>query len=215
MLLAWSIVRWGEDGPEVNVPVGQVFNMRWDPARLGTVGVRLPGPAGWYPGRLKPGLVLIEASKCLLSSDIVRHCLEPPRSKGVKVMEGGRSLVTSLWDPVGLWRPSKALELTGRVELSVWVSSMWTSFCLCPTDLADGEGEQPLLREPQALGDFSWPFEVGSLELEGFLAEVVTGHFGVCHWSVWCMVLGHSMDGLGAAALGEDCFITLGCLACW
>ena len=57
MLLAWSTVRWGEDGPEVNMPVGQVLDTWWDPARLGTVGVRLPGPAAGYPGRLKPRLV--------------------------------------------------------------------------------------------------------------------------------------------------------------
>ena len=37
--------------------VGQVLDTWLDPARLGTVGVRLLGPAGGYPGRLKPGLV--------------------------------------------------------------------------------------------------------------------------------------------------------------
>ena len=62
-------------------------------------------------------------------------------------MEGGRSSVPSLWDPVGLQRPSKALELMGRVELSVWLPSVQTSFHLCPTDSADGEGERPHLQE--------------------------------------------------------------------
>ena len=57
-------------------------------------------------------------------------------------MEGGSSSVTLLWESVGLQRPSNTLELTGRVELSVWVSSVQTSFHLHPTDLADGEGEQ-------------------------------------------------------------------------
>ena len=56
-LLAWSIVMWGEDGPDVNTPVGQVLDTWWDPARLGTLGVRFPGPATSCPGRLKPGLV--------------------------------------------------------------------------------------------------------------------------------------------------------------
>ena len=63
-------------------------------------------------------------------------------------MEGGSSSVTLLWEPIGLWRPSNTLELMGRVELSVWVSSMWTSFHLHLTDLADGEGEQPHLPGP-------------------------------------------------------------------
>ena len=75
-------------------------------------------------------------------SDLVHHCLGPTRPKEVEVMEGGRGSVPSLWDPVGLQRPSKALELTGRVELSVRLPSMWTSFHLCLTDLVDTEGEQ-------------------------------------------------------------------------
>ena len=141
-------------------------------------------------------------------------------------MEGGRSSVTLLWDPVGLWRVSKVLELTRRVELSVWVSSMQTSFRLCLTDSADGEGEWPHLREPQALGDFSCLLEAGPLELEGFLAEVELGHFGVdvlelrpkLQWGPPLLpehlVLGDSTGRLGVAALGGDCFVTLGCLAC-
>ena len=44
-LLAWSIVRWGKDGPDVNMLAGQVL------------GMRLLGPAAGRPGRLKPGLV--------------------------------------------------------------------------------------------------------------------------------------------------------------
>ena len=57
MLLAQSIVRWGEDGLEVNMPRGQVLNTWWDPARLGTVEVSLRGPTAGYPGRLKFGLM--------------------------------------------------------------------------------------------------------------------------------------------------------------
>ena len=93
----------------------------------------------------------------------------------------------------------KCTGADGRVELSAWVSSVQTSFHLHLTDSADGEGERPHLQELRPLGDFSWSFEVGSLELEGFLAEVESGHFGVdvlelclscsgacpCHWSVW------------------------------
>ena len=71
------------------------------------------------------------------------------------------------------------LELTGRVELSVRLPSMWTSFHLHPTDSVDGEGEQPCLQDPCALGDLSWPFEVGPLELKRFLVEVESGHLGV------------------------------------
>ena len=56
-LLAWSTVRWGEDGPGVSTLVGQVLDTWWDPARLGMLGVRLPRPATSSPGRLKPGLV--------------------------------------------------------------------------------------------------------------------------------------------------------------
>ena len=56
-------------------------------------------------------------------------------------MERGRSSVTSLWDPIELQRSSNALELMGRVELSVQVSSVWTSFHLHLTDSADREGE--------------------------------------------------------------------------
>ena len=56
-LLAWSMVRWGEDGPDVNTPMGQVLDMWWDPVRLGMLGVRLPGPATGCQGRSKPGLV--------------------------------------------------------------------------------------------------------------------------------------------------------------
>ena len=63
-------------------------------------------------------------------------------------MEGGWRSLTSLWDPVGLWKPSNALELMGSVELSVQVSSVWTSFHLHLTDSADGEGEWLCLQEP-------------------------------------------------------------------
>ena len=76
------------------------------------------------------------------------------------------------------------------------------------------------------MGDFSWPFKVGSLELEGFLSEIESMHFGVevlelCPEPLWgpplppeCLVLGDSTDGLGVTAPGGDCFVTLGCLAC-
>ena len=57
MLLAWSIASQGVDGPEVNMPGGQVLDTWWDPAMLGTEGVRLPGPTAGYPGKLKFGLV--------------------------------------------------------------------------------------------------------------------------------------------------------------
>ena len=101
------------------------------------------------------------------------------------------------------------------------------SFHLGPTDSVDWEGEQLCLQEPQALGDFSWLFKVGSLEQEGFLAEVESGHFGVevlelrpeLRWGppfpLECLVLGDPIDGLEVAALGGDCFITSGSLACW
>ena len=65
------------------------------------------------------------------------------------------------------------------MELSAWVSSVWTYFCLCPTDSVDGEGEWPCLQELQLLEDLSCSFGAGSLELEGFLAEVESGHFEV------------------------------------
>ena len=107
----------------------------------------------------------------------------PPRPKGVEVMEGGRGSVPLLWDPTGLQRPSKVLELTGRVELSVQLPSLQTSLHLRPTNLVDGEGEQPCLQDPCTLGDLSWPFEVGSLELEGFLVEVELGTSELMCWS--------------------------------
>ena len=141
-------------------------------------------------------------------------------------MEGGRSSVSLLWDPVGLRRPSKALELMGRVELSVWLPSVQTSFRLRPTDSADGEGERPCLREQQALGDFSCLLEASPLELEGFLVEVESGCFRVDMLELRPeprlglplpperLVLGNSTGGLGVTALGGDCFVTLGCLAC-
>ena len=92
-------------------------------------------------------------------------------------MEGGWSSVTLLWDPVGLQKLSNPLELMGSVELSVQVSSVWTSFCLHLTDSADG-GEWLRLRELRLLRDFSCLLGAGSLELEGFLAEAESGQFG-------------------------------------
>ena len=64
------------------------------------------------------------------------------------------------------------------------------------------------------------------MELEDFLAEVESGHFGVevlelCPELWWGpplllerLVLGDSTDGLEVAALGGDCFIASGSLAC-
>ena len=94
-------------------------------------------------------------------------------------MEGGWSSVASLWDPIRLRNPSNPLELMRRVEFSSWVSSVWASFHLHPSDLAGGEGDWPHLQEPQPLGDLSCSFGTGSLELEDFLAEVESGNFRV------------------------------------
>ena len=127
------------------MPRGQVLDTWWDPAMLGTEGVRLPGPATGYPGMLKFRLVKSEASDCLLSSDVVHHCLGLAGPKGVKVMEGGNSSVTSLWEHVGLRRMSNALELTGMVVSNVRESSMLISCHLCLTDSVEGEGERPHL----------------------------------------------------------------------
>ena len=44
MLLAWSMVSYGVDGPEENKLGGQVLDTWWEPAMLGTEGVRLPSP---------------------------------------------------------------------------------------------------------------------------------------------------------------------------
>ena len=44
MLLAWSMVSWGVDGPEGNKLGGQVLNTWSEPVMLGTEGVRLPSP---------------------------------------------------------------------------------------------------------------------------------------------------------------------------
>ena len=63
-------------------------------------------------------------------------------------MKGGWSSVASLWDPIGLGKPSNLLELMRRVELSSHVSSVQASFCIRPSDLADGEGEWQCLQEP-------------------------------------------------------------------
>ena len=76
------------------------------------------------------------------------HCHGVLSPRGVKVMEGGWSSVASLRDPVGLWKPSNLLELMGRVELSLQVSSVWVSFRLHPFDSTGGVGDLPHLREP-------------------------------------------------------------------
>ena len=69
-----------------------------------------------------------------------RHCHGALSPRGVKVMEVGWSSVALLWDPVRLRKPSNPLELMGRVKLSLQVSSVWASFCLCSCDLAGGVG---------------------------------------------------------------------------
>ena len=107
------------------------------------------------------------------------HCGGVPSPRGVKVMEGGWSSDVSLWDLIRLQKPSNLLELMGRVGLSLQVSSVWASFCLCPSDLADRVGDLPHLQEQQLLGDLSCSFGTCSLELEGFLAEVESGRFRV------------------------------------
>ena len=99
--------------------------------------------------------------------------------RGVEVMERGWSSVASLWDPIRLQKPSNLLKLMGRVELSSQGSSVLASFYLCSFDLAGGVGDQPHLQEPQLLGDLSCSFMTCSLELEGFLAEMESGHFGI------------------------------------
>ena len=106
-------------------------------------------------------------------------CHGVPSPREVKVMEGGWSSVALLWNPVGLQKPSNPLDLMGRMELSLQMSSVQASFCLCPFDSAGGVGDLPCLQEPRLLGDLSCSFGTCSLELEGFLAEVETGHFGV------------------------------------
>ena len=123
MLLAWSMVSCGVAGLEVNKLGGQVLNMWWDPAMLGTEGVRLLGLMAGYLGRLKFGLVKCEADECLLSAEVVCPCLGLAWPKGVKVMEGGNGSVTSLKEPIGLWKPSNMLELTARVVSTLPESS--------------------------------------------------------------------------------------------
>ena len=70
-------------------------------------------------------------------------------------------------------------------------------------------------------------FEVGSLELGGFLAEVESGRFGVevlelcpklwwgLHLPLEHLVLGDSTAMSGAAALGGDFLDASDSLACW
>ena len=89
-----------------------------------------------------------------------------------------------------------------------------------------GEGKRLHLRELQAFGDFSWPFEVGSLEQEDFLVEVESGHFGVevlelCPKPCWgplllleCLALGDSTGVSAAITLCGDCLVTMGSLTC-
>ena len=128
MLLVWSMVSCGVDNPEGNKLGGQVLNTWWDPAMLGTEGVRLPSLMAGYPRRLKFRLVKSDAVECLLSAKVVCPCLGPAWPKGVEVMEGGNGLVMSLKEPVGLRKPSNMLELMGRVVLTTLESSMSSIF---------------------------------------------------------------------------------------
>ena len=57
MLVACSMVKLSEGRPGVSMPAGQVLDTWWDPAMLGTLGMRLLRPATGCPGRLKPELV--------------------------------------------------------------------------------------------------------------------------------------------------------------
>ena len=102
MLLAWSMVSHGVNGPEVNKLGGQVLNMWWDPAMLGTEGVRLLSLMAGYLGRLEFGPVKHEAVECLLSAKVVCPCLGLAWPKGVEVMDGGNGSVTVLKESIGL-----------------------------------------------------------------------------------------------------------------
>ena len=51
------MVKLDKGRPGVSMPAGQVLDTWWDPAMLGTLGMRLPRLATSCPGRLKPGLV--------------------------------------------------------------------------------------------------------------------------------------------------------------
>ena len=142
-------------------------------------------------------------------------------------MEGGSGSITSLKEPVGLWKPSNMLELTGRVVSTVLESSMRRSLRLHLADPVVGEGEWPHLREQRAFGDFAWSSGVYSLGEEHFLVDIESGHFGVevlelCPEPRWgllllleCLALGDSAGAYEAAALCGDCLVTTGSLTCW
>ena len=141
-------------------------------------------------------------------------------------MEGGNGSVMSLKEPIGLQKQSNMLELMGRVVSTMPESSMQKSLHLHLADPAAREGKRPYLQELWASGDFSWPFEVGSLEQEGFLAKVESGHFRVevldlrpePHWGPLLLLehlaLGDSAGVSEAAALCGDCLVTVGSLTC-
>ena len=134
-------------------------------------------------------------------------------AKGSPSDEGGNGSVTLLKQPIGLRKLSTMLELMGRVVSTAPESSRQKSLCLRPADSAVGEGKRPHLQELRDLGDFSWPFKVGSLGQKGFLAKVESGHFGVevlelrpnPHWGplllLECLALGDSTGVSEATAL--------------
>ena len=142
-------------------------------------------------------------------------------------MEGGSGSITSLKEPVGLWKVSNMLEPMGRVVSTILESTPQRSLHLHPADPEAGEGKQPHLQELQACGDFAWLSMVDSLGQEGFLVDVESGHFGVevlelrlePHGGplllLECLAFGDSTDVAGAAALCGDCLVTAGSLTCW
>ena len=87
-----------------------MLNMWWEPAILGTKGVRLPGPTDGLPGRLKLELAKSKADECLLSEEVVRPSLGLTLPRGVEVMEGASNSITSLREPIGLRKVSNMLE---------------------------------------------------------------------------------------------------------
>ena len=160
--------------------------MCWEPAMLGTKGVRFPSPMDGNLGRLKLELAKSEADECLLSEEIVHPSLGPALPRGVEVIEGASGSTASLREPVGLWNVSIVLEPMGTVVSTVVAFIPQSSLCLHPSGSAVGEGKWPCFWELQACGDFAGWSEVDSWGQEGFLADVESGHFG---WRYWSRVL--------------------------
>ena len=141
-------------------------------------------------------------------------------------MEGASSSITSLREPVGLWKVSDMLEPMGRVMSAVLESTPWGSLHSCLAVPEVGEGKQLHLQELQASGDFAWSSGVDSLGQEGFLADMELGHFGVEVLELCLephegpplllehLALGHSTDISRAATLCRDCLVAAGSLTC-